>query len=103
MENVDVQLTFRQCQIRAHIVGKLDQFDGVAFFLQLGLDLFFDHIAEVADGRAEDDFFFRRAVVGRRSGGRGCRRAVFLTAAGGEDERECGGGKGFEEGFHIFS
>ena len=99
LENVDVQLAFGQSEVRADVVGEFDQFDGIAFFLQRRLDLVFDHVAEVADGRAEDDFFFRRAVVGgRRCGGCGSWRAVFLTAAGCQYHGERGGGKGFEEG-----
>ena len=96
LEDVDVQFAFCQSKVGAHIVGKLDQFDFIAFFLQSRLDLVFYHIAEVTDGCTEDDFFFLCAVVGRRSG-RSSRRAVFLTAAGSQYDGERSGRKGFEE------
>ena len=35
-----------QSKVGAHIVGELDQFDFIAFFLQSWLDLVFYHIAE---------------------------------------------------------
>ena len=96
LEDVDVQFAFCQSKVGAHIVGELNQFDFIAFFLQSRLDLVFYHIAEVADGCTEDDFFFLCAVVGRRSG-RSSRRAVFLTAAGSQYDGQRSGRKGFEE------
>ena len=58
LEDVNVQFAFSQSKVGAHIVGELDQFDFIAFFLQSRLDLVFYHIAEVAGSCTEDDFFF---------------------------------------------
>ena len=79
LEDVDVDFTFGQCQVGAHVVGEFNQFYFIAFFLQRRFDLVFHHIAKVAHGGAEHDFGFGRS----RSGGfRSGRCGLLLAAAG---------------------
>ena len=94
LEDVDVQLAFGQGEVGADVVGKFNQFDVVAFFRHCRLDLVFHHVAEIADGGADDDVFLLCGNGGGAGSGlrAGCfvRTALALPATCGQREGEGG-------------